>query len=45
MFVDDGQLGATGAHVEAPHGRVLLEEGDREWVVHKDLEDLKDIRS
>lgn len=40
VLVHHGQLVAGRAHVQAAHGRRLLQQHDRQSVVHKDLQDL-----
>lgn len=40
VLVHHGQLVAGRAHVQAAHGRRLLQQHDRQRVVHEDLQDL-----
>ena len=40
MLVDNGQLAAGRRHIQAPNGRVQLQDVDRKRIVHKDLENL-----
>ena len=40
MLVDNGQLAAGRGHIQAPNGRVQLQDVDRKRIVHKDLENL-----
>lgn len=37
ILIHHGQLGAGRAQVQAAHGRGLLQQHDRQCVVHKDL--------
>lgn len=41
VLVHHGQLAAGRAHVQAAHGRGLLQQHDGQGVVHKDLQDLQ----
>lgn len=45
VLVHDGQLTARRAHVQAAHRCVLLQQCDREWVIHKDLQNLPNHRT
>lgn len=40
VLVHHGQLAARRAHVQAAHGRGLLQQHDGQRVVHEDLQDL-----
>lgn len=42
VLIHHGQLVARRAHVQAAHGRGLLQQHDRQRVVHEDLQDLGD---
>lgn len=40
VLIHHGQLVPGRAHVQAAHGRGLLQQHDRQGVIHKDLQDL-----
>lgn len=44
MLVHHSQLVTGCAHIQAAHGRVLLQQCDREWVIHKNLQNLPSQR-
>lgn len=45
VLIHHGQLIARCAHVQATHRCVLLQQGDGEWVVHKNLQNLPNKRT